>query len=272
LSKQELFQADISNSNLQRAVLNDALIKMSNLTGVNLRNANLKGARLIDADLSGADLTGAFVFGTSSWDVELKNAIQKNLIITPSGAPEIIVDNLELAHSVYLLLGERKKIADVINVIQDRAVLLLGRFTQERKQILDAVADRLRQLNLLPIIFDFDPIPNLDLTETIRILAGLSNFIIADITQPRSVPQEAQAIIPDFRKPFIFVIQEGEDAWSMAADFLGRHGVIGPIAYRDKAHLVANLEKLLARAKEKNKELADSRAINALRTISIDDL
>jgi hypothetical protein len=273
MSRQNLFGADLSRSDLEGAVLNDTIIKFADLRKANLRGANLKGARLIDADLSGADLSGAFVFGASSWKVNLTAARQKNLIITPSGAPEIVVDNLDVAHAVYMLFEKRQKIAEVIKTIGERAVLLLGRFTNERKEILDAVADKLRQLKLLPIIFDFAPLPNRDYTETIKILAGLSNFVIADITQPKSIPQEAQAIIPDFKIPFFFVIQDGERAWSMSADFLNQHWVFGPFSYADKVELVANLEKLLVLAEKKNRSLSKSRAVRrSSRPESIKDL
>jgi hypothetical protein len=37
-----------------------------------------------------------------------------------------------------------------------KAVLILGRFTDERKAVLDALRDELRKRNYLPILFDFD--------------------------------------------------------------------------------------------------------------------
>src|SRR5262249_9358405 len=142
LSKQELFQADLSNSNLQGAILNDAIIKFSVLRGANLRDANLKGARLIKADFRGADLTGAAVFGVSPWGVDLENATQKDLIITPPDTPAITVDNIEVAQFIYTLL-ENKSIRGIIDTVTRRVVLILGRFTPARKSILDAIRDAL---------------------------------------------------------------------------------------------------------------------------------
>ena len=272
LIKQELFEADLSISDLQNAVLNDAIIKFSDLRGANLRNANLKGARLIFADLREADLTGAAVFGISPWDVNLENAIQKNLIITPSSAPEITVDNLDLAQSIYALHRNHKKIRDVIDTIGQRAILLLGRFTPDRKEILDTIAEKLRDLKFLPIIFDFDPIPIRDFTETIEILAGFSKFIIADITQPKSVPQEAHAIISHFKVPFISIIQEGEQPWSMSGDLNLYDWVIGPISYPNKSSLIENLERIIVLAEEKNKEINSRRANRQPKIKSIEEL
>jgi hypothetical protein len=77
-------------------------------------------------------------------------------------------------------------------------VLILGRFSEERKIVLDAIRDELCKHNYLPILFDFSPSPNRDTVETVRTLAGMSRFIIADLTDAKSVLQELQAIVPDF--------------------------------------------------------------------------
>jgi len=57
-----------------------------------------------------------------------------------------------------------------------------------------------------------------DLTETVRILAGLSRFVIADITNPRSVPLELQATVPDYMVPFVTILQRGQPAFGMFDD------------------------------------------------------
>jgi hypothetical protein len=45
------------------------------------------------------------------------------------------------------------------------------------------------------VIFDFETLPQRGLVETIRVLADLYRFVIADITEPRSVPHELATII-----------------------------------------------------------------------------
>jgi len=77
-----------------------------------------------------------------------------------------------------------------------KAVLILGRFTAERKPVLDAIRAVLREQNLVPILFDFEGPRNRDLTETISTLAHLSRAIVADLTDPRSVPHELMAVVP----------------------------------------------------------------------------
>jgi hypothetical protein len=77
------------------------------------------------------------------------------LIITPSNEPEITVDNIEIAQFIYLLLNNQK-IRDVIDTITSKVVLILGRFTPQRKAVLDALREELRRRDYLPILFDFD--------------------------------------------------------------------------------------------------------------------
>lgn len=106
-------------------------------------------------------------------------------MISPANETEVSVDDLEVAQLVYLL--KYKKIRNVIETIGNKGVLVLGRFT-ERKEILDAIRDQVRQRGYLPMVFGFDRPTDRDFTETVMTLEGLSRFIIADITKPRSVP------------------------------------------------------------------------------------
>jgi len=75
--------------------------------------------------------------------VHLEGAQQHNLVITLSDEPTITVDNLKVAQFIYLLL-ENKEIRDVIDTVAKKAVLILGRFTPERKLVLDALRETLR--------------------------------------------------------------------------------------------------------------------------------
>ena len=124
-------------------------------------------------------LQDAKVYGVSVWDVKLQKSVQTSLVIT-NEQPDITVDNLEVAQFIYLLLNN-SKIRNVIDTITSKAVLILGRFTPERKATLDALRDALRSHNYLPILFDFEKPTNRDFTETVSTLAHLARFVIADL-------------------------------------------------------------------------------------------
>ena len=69
-------------------------------------------------------------------------------------------------------------------------MLILGRFTDERKAVLDALRDELRKRDYLPILFDFDKPTSRNTVETITLLARTARFVIADISDAKSVLQE----------------------------------------------------------------------------------
>jgi hypothetical protein len=99
-------------------------------------------------------------------------------------------------------------------------VLILGRFTPERKTILDTLRNELRSRNYLSVVFDFEKPFERDLTETVSIFAHLSRFVIADITDANSIPQELQKIIPSLPSlPIQPIILDSHHEYGMFKDF-----------------------------------------------------
>jgi uncharacterized protein YjbI with pentapeptide repeats len=149
------FEANLGEANFYKANLSGVALTNANLSGTiladaDLSNANLREASLVRTNLRGANLVGCFIYGISVWNVKLEEAIQENLIITELGEPKITVDNLEVAQFIYLLLYNQK-VRYVIDTITSKVILILGRFTPERKTILDAIRDELRKLNYSPV-------------------------------------------------------------------------------------------------------------------------
>jgi hypothetical protein len=210
LSEANLIKANLSEAYLLRANLMGAKLIKADLRGAYLSGAKLSGANLSEADLSGADLsrahliatdfcgatlTGSSVYGVSVWDIKVNAGTkQQNLIITFPSDPVITVDNIKVAQFIYLLLTN-KEIRDVIDTIGRKGVLLLGRFTGGRIAVLERLREELRKRDFLPMVFNFDKPEVKDFTETVRLLAGLSHFVIVDITNPRSAPLELQATV-----------------------------------------------------------------------------
>jgi hypothetical protein len=274
LSSSDLERADISNSLLRRTNLRGANIKFakllsadlyeadltfSDLTEADLRKADLTRTLLIKTNLTNADITDCCIYGAAVWDVCTAGIKQENLIITQPEDHSISVDNLELAQFVYLLL-HNDKINGVIDTIGEKGVLILGRFKPERKAVLDAIRDKLRVLGFIPIMFDFDPSDKRDFTETIRILAGMSRFIIADISEPKCIPMELQAIVPDYAIPMvpIFHVQQGKEAeepFAMIKDLQKHAWVFDVLEYETPEILLDSFEKEVVNPA---KDMADS--------------
>jgi hypothetical protein len=240
----DLRWADLRGAPLNKANLLEANLKAANLRGANLFGANLHGVTLNGADLRGADLSGCRIYGISAWGLKLdEHTKQQNLIITPWGEPEITVDKIEVAQFVYLLL-HNEKIRDAIDTIGKKGVLLLGRFTGGRIAILESLRDELRKRDFLPLVFNFDKPETKDFTETVRLLAGMSRFVIVDITNPRSAPLELQATVPDYMIPFVPILERGEEPFAMFKDLWIKHRqwVLNPIRYPSIDRLIEVLD------------------------------
>jgi uncharacterized protein YjbI with pentapeptide repeats len=267
LNLADLRGADLSEADLSGANLYEANLSGTQLSGANLERASLAKAILDGTNLSGANLTNCSVYGLSVWNVTLEKTIQSNLIITRPDEHPITVDSLEIAQFNYLLLNNQK-IRDVIDNITSKVVLILGRFTPERKMILDALRTELRKHNYSPVVFDFDKPDSRDLTETMSILAHLARFIIVDLTDPSSAPHEIATVIPQTVVPVqpLLTLQpliiDGKAIerreYAMFEDLRRRyHWVLPTFRYHDTADLLASLqEQIIEPAEQKAKELA----------------
>jgi uncharacterized protein YjbI with pentapeptide repeats len=255
LGDADLSGADLSGADLSGANLSGANLSGANLRGADLREADLKEATLVGTNLEGANLTDCSVYGISVWNVSLEGAIQSNLVITPQDESPIQVDNLEVAQFIYLLLNN-EKIRDVIDTIGKKAVLILGRFTPERKTVLDKIREALRHYGYLPILFDFERPSTRDTQETIATLAGMVRFIIADITDPKSIPQELASIVSNLPwVPVQPVLQTGHKPWGMYDHIKRYHWVLPLVLYENQETLLTEIEpKVIAPAEAKAKE------------------
>lgn len=248
LYEANLSSADCSNALFFHTNLGSTDLYKANFSNSDLRKSNLQGARLVKADFTNAVIDNSLIYGTSAWDVILENTSQKDLVISNKGEPVVTVDKLEVGQFIHLLLNNAK-IRDVIDTIGEKGVLILGRFTKERKMVLDAIRGQLRERGFVPMMFDFERPTQRDFTETIKTLAGLSRFIIADITNPKSSPLELQAIMPDYMIPFVPIIQEDEEPFAMFCDLNQKYGewVLDVLQYDSVSNLLKVLDKAVIR-------------------------
>jgi len=143
--------ADLIGVTLSGAYLSRADLRRTKLRDADLSEAYLNEALLVQTDLTAADVTGCRIFGISAWRLKLERTKQQSLVITSEDEPAITVDNIEIAQFIYLLL-HNEKIRGVIDTVTSKAVLILGRFTDERKAVLDAVREELRKHDYVPIL------------------------------------------------------------------------------------------------------------------------
>src|SRR5262245_56147369 len=135
-----------------------------------------------------------------------------------------------------------QKVRDIIDTITSKAVLILGRFTEERKAALDALREELRKRNYLPILFDFSVPATRDITETISLLARMARFVVADITDAKSIPQELGVIVPDLPSvPVQPLLLEGSAEYGMFEHFKRYPWVLETYRYASSEPLIASL-------------------------------
>jgi hypothetical protein len=71
------------------------------------------------------------------------------------------------------------------------------------------------------------------------LLANLSHFVIVDITNPRSAPLELQAAVPDYRVPFVPILEKGQNPFAMFVDLQIRYDwVLDVIIYPSVDRLI----------------------------------
>ena len=244
LNRAQVSDADLSGSDMYRAYVSRATLRNSNF-----QEADLGLSTFVSSDMSGVRLSRARVYGISVWDMKGEPADQEDLIITPDDKSDITTDNLKMAQFVYLLLNNAE-IRDVLDTVGQKGVLILGRFSPERKQVLDALREALRDLNFVPMMFDFEGADSKDFTETVKILAGMCRFVIADITAPKSSPLELQATVPDYKVPFVPIIQENEQPFSMFANLQDYPWMLDLLEYENSQQLVQVIDKAIIQPAE----------------------
>lgn len=254
----ELNYADLRGANLGSARLVTANLTLVRADGASFRDADLSHAILNGADLQGADLTGARVAGTSAWGVAIDaRTRQDNLIIDEwidplldfgddarAGIESIIVrvDHIEAAHLLYLV-STKGKFKTIIDAMTARVVLLLGNFGSRRKAVLNLVRHKLADLGYAPVVFDFAKPVDRDLIETVALIAGLSRFVIADLTRPKSTPLESLLIAPQLMVPFASIIHRRERPFSMFRSLQAKYEWVLPTwSYDTQRDLIRRLK------------------------------
>jgi hypothetical protein len=131
-------------------------------------------------------------------------------------------------------------------------VLILGRFTPERRAVLDAIREELRKHNYLPVLFDFEK-PEQTTDETVSTLAGMARFVIADLTDAKSVLQELRNIVPNRPSlPVQPILLLGQTEPGMSDFFHRFPWMLETHFYETQAELLVNLaERVIGPAEQR---------------------
>lgn len=111
--------------------------------------------------------------------------------------------------------------------------------------------------NYTPVLFDFKVPPNRDVTEMVSTLAHMARFVIADITDAKSIHQELMSIVPNLPSvPVQPLILNSQQEYGMFEHFTRFPWILPVYRYMDVESLLHSLnEKVIAPAEQKAKEL-----------------
>ena len=154
------------------------------------------------------------------------------------------VDQLEALYATLARLNDSEQ-ARVISEIYRSRVLILGRFDAAHKPTLDALARALESHpgHYRKHLFDYEKPEGRSLTEWVRTHALMSRFVIADISDPHSVPHELANVVPTSPSvPVVPIVREGAESYSMFDDLRAYPWVLPTVTYRDNDDLIAKLD------------------------------
>ncbi|MCK7483899.1 MAG: pentapeptide repeat-containing protein [Candidatus Moduliflexus flocculans] len=192
--KSDLSEADLAEADLEGANLQEAVLERTNLRAANMANANLCFATLLKTNLEGAVLDNCAVYGTSLWEVNTADSLQRDLDIMPAQQPVLSVDSLQTAQLVGMLLHHETARYEVFSITLN-TVLVIGRFLPERKPVLAAIKEALRGGDYSPLVLDFHLPGSGDKNEIVKTLGRMSRFVIADLTGDRRISDTLDAVV-----------------------------------------------------------------------------
>ncbi len=203
-------RADFRGATFRSTTFNKTILTGANLDGATFVNCNLNRVNLVGALFRVKEITETVVYGIAAWDLVTSDEMKQSKVVIEKtyefysdliqqGKIPMTVDDIELAQFVYYL-NDHKKLRDTLNILNDKGVLVLGRFKDGGLERLYSIREWLQRKGYMAMIFDFARPDNLSLTETVVTMAGLSKFIFVDLPGA-SVPAELQAVLSQVKKP-----------------------------------------------------------------------
>ena len=205
-------RANFSGAKFRNTKFNKTILTGANFDGATFVNCNLNRVNLVGASFNVKEITETVVYGIAAWDLQTSDDMKQSKLVIErtyelysdlirQGKIPLMVDDIELAQFVYYL-SNHKKMRDALNILNDKGVLLLGRFKDGGLERLYSIREWFQSKGYMPMIFDFERPDNLSLTETVVTMAGLSKFVVVDLSGS-SVPAELQAILSQIKKPVL---------------------------------------------------------------------
>jgi hypothetical protein len=103
----------------------------------------------------------------------------------------------------------------------------------------------------VPVVFDFDTSPSRTNVETVTLLARMARFVIADLSDAKSVLHEMQAIVPiSPMLPVQPLIKTSQEEPGMFDFFVSYPWFLKTYRYGSPSQLIADLDEHVVRPAE----------------------
>ncbi|MBC7776257.1 MAG: pentapeptide repeat-containing protein, partial [Phycisphaerae bacterium] len=256
-------RADFSNTVFTNTKFNKTILTDASFDGATFVNCNLNRVNLVNADFRLKEIRETVVYGLSAWDLKTSPEMKQSKLvieksydlysdIIASGKIPMMVDDIEMAQFVYYL-SSHKNLRKMINILNSKGVLLLGKFKDGGLEHLYKLMDWFKKRGYTPMLFDFDRPDNLDYTETVITMAALSKFIVADLSGG-SVPQELYASLSSFEKPVI--VYSNQPAYSMFKDIKRKNRFSFDFVFTDEKDFYEKMETNVNEAEKGHAQIA----------------
>lgn len=251
LERAQLRACSIRGANFSDAYMKGVDARQAKFTGSNLLRADLRYAILAKADLSECHLEEVRIFGAAIWNTSTDRAEQFNINISNLKEPSIYVDRIEAAQFVHLII-KNENLRHLVNVASSKLVLLLGRFSGGGRETLNALRVGLAERGYISVIFDFEKPDSRSLTEMVAAIAHLSSFIIAEVSDPHSIPHELMRIVPHLPSVPVKPIRSAKKgSYALFEDLYQWSSVLPLTVYESSDKLVEELDEgILAPVKD----------------------
>ena len=144
--------------------------------------------------------------------------------------------------------------SEIVSEMTKRRVLILGAFKGRRLKVLEAIKRGLADHpnKYIPELFTYRKPDLRDLTESVVAFASLSRFVVADLSEPRTLPGEIEAIVPRLQSvPLVPLINRTGKEYAGFSSIKRRPNVVQPtFRYRDLEQLQQQLDEAIVQAAE----------------------
>ena len=225
--------ASFENVQLPHSVWSDIKLEDSRW-----RNVDLRHASFFRVNCDGASFENCNVFGLGV--CELAGQLRReSRLLCGEGPDPLLLNDLRFAPFLHELAYE-DAFGRVVEALTAKFVLILGRFTDDRKPILDRLRRALRHFGYVPHLVDYDC--KQSWLHVVKTAAMCSRFVIADLTEPRSVPAEVVEILR-LRETLIVapIVQAGYDEPPIFGELRATGQLLTKYEYRDADVLIRHL-------------------------------